>query len=152
MPDRRCNRESEIIEALAAGRPIDEELRNHVQQCAACADLAMVAGALLEDRRSLMRDAAIPASGLVWWRATMRARREAARAALRTARVVQIALLLVSLIVAVAFLGARVAAADLKAMLAAAPAGFFGLGVPLLAFAAWLILAPVALYLVVSEE
>ncbi len=154
MSDRRCDREGDIIEALAAGRSIDAdgELRKHVQQCAACADLALVAGDLLEDRRSLMRDAAIPGAGLVWWRAMMRARQDEARAAMRRARLVQVGLVLVSLIVAVTLIGGRIAAHDFQAVLAAAPSGFSGLGVPLLAFAAWLILAPVAVYFVVSEE
>jgi hypothetical protein len=155
VSNRRCVREGQILEELAAGRSVagfNEELRQHAERCAACADLAAVAGALLDDRRSLMRDAVIPGSGLVWWRATMRARQDEARAAMRTARAVQIALMLAALVVAVAIVGGRMAAGDLEALLASARSGFLTLGVPLLAFAAWLILAPVVVYFVVSEE
>lgn len=155
MSKRRCDREDEVLEALAEGRSVEgfnEELRKHAAECAGCSDLVGVASALLDDRRSLVRSAAIPGSGLVWWRATMRARQEEARAAMRTARVVQIALLLTAVVIAVAIVGGRAVAGDLEALLASAPSGFFTLGVPLLALIAWLILAPVVVYFVVSEE
>jgi hypothetical protein len=155
VADRRCDREAEILDALESGRSpasFGDELRTHAAGCAACQDLIDVAGAVLDDRRALMREAVLPGSGVMWWRTTMRARQEAARAAMRTARLVQVTLVVVAVLVAFALLGPRVAPGDLKALFTASAFSLLGFGVPLLAFVAWLILAPVAVYFVLSEE
>lgn len=148
----RCEREADILDALAGGRgeaALSDDLRAHIAECAACADVASVADALLADRESVMRSAEIPTAGRVWFAATLRARREAERAAMRTARAVQVALLLAAAIVAVAVVGAHAIETQLHAVLASAPAG---VAVPLAAVALWLVLAPVAVYFVVTEE
>ncbi|MEO6213311.1 MAG: hypothetical protein ABIP65_06755 [Vicinamibacterales bacterium] len=49
-------------------------------------DLAV---ALLEDRRALMQEATVPSSAIVWWRAQMRSRREAAEQATQPITVIQ---------------------------------------------------------------
>ena len=71
------------MEAVAFGRwPADcAELVPHGASCEACADLVEVARALLDDRESLCREAQMPAAGMVWGRATIRARADAARTA-----------------------------------------------------------------------
>jgi hypothetical protein len=81
-----CSREQDVLDALMAGRWPDRceiELRNHITTCAVCADVVEVAAALLEERDLAWRDARVPTSGVVWWRAQVRARQEAARQAAR---------------------------------------------------------------------
>ena len=51
--------------------------------CPVCADVALVARVLRDERHEAWRDAHVPAAGHVWWRATIRARAESARAAAR---------------------------------------------------------------------
>lgn len=81
-PMTECPREQDVVDAVAFGRwNGDDQLRAHVGTCAICADLVEVARALHDDRESACRDARVPSSGLVWWRATVRARAEAARTA-----------------------------------------------------------------------
>jgi lysylphosphatidylglycerol synthetase-like protein (DUF2156 family) len=83
-----CPREDDVLVAVGTGRwpdRTDAELRAHVVQCAVCADLVTVTHAFktnlddadAQDRRVL------PDGSLVWWRAQLRAREEAARVATR---------------------------------------------------------------------
>ncbi len=142
-----CNREGEILKSLRSGR-FDPEQRAHAAGCAACTDLIDVAAAVLDDRRALMRDAQLPGSGLVWWRATMRARQEAARTAMRTARFVQAVLVMVAVAGGLVLIDPKNAAMDVTAILTS----MSRFAVPIFAFVALLILAPVAVYFVVTEE
>jgi len=139
--NRNCNRENDVLRAVASAY-IDDDLRNHVASCASCADLLAVASAVADDRRTLMREATIPSSGLVWWRANMRARQQARRVFVRTATLVQVALIAVAIIVAVVVLGATPPRIDYRPLLT----------IPIFAFVAWLILAPVAVYFTVTED
>jgi hypothetical protein len=87
-----CVREADVFEAIAFGRWPEHcapDLVAHVSSCEICADLVEVARALRDDRDSLCRDAPLPAAGMVWWRATIRARAEAARTATQPISVVQ---------------------------------------------------------------
>jgi hypothetical protein len=80
------------MDAVASGRwpaQCDPELVTHVAACAICADLVEVARALRDDREAACREALLPAAGLVWWRATIRARADAARSATQPMTVVQ---------------------------------------------------------------
>jgi hypothetical protein len=86
-----CEREADVLEAVAFGRWPDHaaELVRHAASCAVCADLAEVACALHDEREAACREAPVPAAGLVWWRATIRARADAARTATRPIGVAQ---------------------------------------------------------------
>jgi hypothetical protein len=86
-----CPRESEVLEAIGFGRWPDQcaELVAHTATCEACADLVDVALALHADRDGLCRAAQPPAAGMVWWRATIRARAEAARTVTQPISVLQ---------------------------------------------------------------
>jgi len=86
-----CAREADALEAVAFGRWPDHaaELRAHVAACAVCAELVDVAQALHDDRDSACREAMVPTAGIVWWRATIRARADAARTASRPITVAQ---------------------------------------------------------------
>jgi hypothetical protein len=83
-----CLREHEVLDAIVLQRWPDD-LRTHVDGCLVCAELAMVAAALSEEGYAARSEAHPPTSGQVWWRATMRTRAEAARAAARPITVLQ---------------------------------------------------------------
>jgi len=87
-----CPREHELWTAIATGRwpdAVDADLCAHVERCASCRDVAVVAVALARDAQDLRHASTPPSSAIVWWRAQMRARQEAARAADRPITVVQ---------------------------------------------------------------
>jgi hypothetical protein len=86
-----CPFESAILEALAAGRwpeAESQELRDHADTCEVCRDVALVANVFRQDYGRLSADGEVPSAARVWWRAQMRARAEAARAAERPIAVV----------------------------------------------------------------
>jgi hypothetical protein len=92
MSTRECPREQEIFEMVACGRwreACPEELRSHVAQCAGCADVLEVSLAFHEEREAACVNTNVPPSGLVWWRAELRARHEAVRTVSRPVTLVQ---------------------------------------------------------------
>jgi hypothetical protein len=92
MRNLECAREQELLEALQSSRwpqGTDVSLQEHVAACAACTQLLSVVGALLEDHQSLVQEASVPSSAIVWWRAQMRSRREAAERAVQPISFVQ---------------------------------------------------------------
>ena len=81
-----CPHEVEVFEAIAFGRwPVHTSaaLRAHAAACPVCRDVADVTPALYADRQALLRSAHPPTAGVVWWRATIRARAEATRTAMQ---------------------------------------------------------------------
>jgi hypothetical protein len=139
----------------------------HVSTCAICADLVLVGHALHGDRVSLCREAQPPAAGMVWWRATIRARADAARTATQPISVLQGVAGACIVGVATAVVGVAwqsihwvdrlgdiaVRLADRRADIAAASALAAGHGLPiLLAIAVGLVLAPLALYLTLADD
>jgi hypothetical protein len=92
MRDRGCVREGEVLDALQAGRwpqATDTSLRDHVTGCASCTELLAVAAPLLDEHHALVQAAQTPSSAIVWWRAQMRSRREAAEKAAQPISFVQ---------------------------------------------------------------
>ena len=84
MSTIECTREHEVVAAVMSGRwpeGCDTELRAHADACPICRDVVAIAPALRQDLRSA--DVQVPAAGQVWWRAAIRARAEASRAAAR---------------------------------------------------------------------
>ena len=101
-----CDREPDVLEAVMSGclapwkhcrhrrpcdpgDPGDDDLRSHASRCPVCADLAAVAVVLRAERDDAWREARVPTSGQVWWRATMRRRAEATAAAARPITMLQ---------------------------------------------------------------
>lgn len=172
-----CCREQDVLDALTSGRwpdRADEDLRIHVATCAICADVVDVAGALLpliEVRNDEPGDARIPSSAVMWWRAQMRARQEAAREAARPITVAQVVASVSAIALTVTALvalspwfggllrgwmsGVRDAAASNLASLQA-PSGLLAQGgllpAVIIGIVVWLVLAPVAIYLVVADD
>ena len=138
----RCPREAEILRAIEARHwpdRCDDELRAHAASCAACTDLVAVAAALVDDRDEAMFAAHVPPSGAVWWRAQMRARHDAARAARRIISVVQTAAVVAALIAVFLIVGPSLRLIEWTLPLA-------------VALAAPLLLAPVAVYFALTER
>jgi len=84
-----CIREQEVLDAITAGRWPDrlgEDLSSHVEGCAICADLGLVAQSLSADYQESLKDVRVPSAGLVWWKAELRARQDAVRTVNRPIR------------------------------------------------------------------
>jgi hypothetical protein len=164
-----CDREEDVLDAMAARRWPEraaEELRAHVTACPVCADLAEVAKAVLDDRQQLWSEGRVPPAGVIWWRAQLRAREDAARAAGRPVAFIQGVAASVSLWLIVALFRAlpngyvsewraslssslptlTVTMADIGQIAAAVPVVVF------VVIAAWLVLAPVAIYFAAADE
>ena len=80
-----CPLETAVAGAVVGGRWLDDsasELRTHAQSCAFCADIEQVA-MIFRSEQDAARQVRVPAAGQVWWRATVRARMEAAQVAAR---------------------------------------------------------------------
>ena len=164
-----CARETEIVEAVGFGRWPGQcpELVAHAASCQVCADLVEVARALHGDREALCREAQPPAAGMVWWRATIRARAERARTATQPISVLQG-------IAGACIVGAAAGLATVawqsmrwvdrigelavqlesrRADIASASTFAAAHGLPiLLAVAAGLVLAPLALYITLADD
>lgn len=164
-----CAREAEVLEAVAFGRWPEQcgDLAAHAASCAICADVLEVARALHDDREWLSRGAQPPSAGMVWWRATIRARAEAARTATQPISVLQgiagacsvgAAAGLVTLAWQSMHWAERIG--ELVVQLESRHAGIAsastiaaGHGLPiLLAVAAGLVLAPLALYITLADD
>lgn len=160
-----CTREAELLDAIGDGTwpaAASRELHDHVAGCAACAELALVAGAIDAERREGERHASPPPSGAVWWRMQMRMEREAREAAARTARRAH-SLVVGATVGAIATLLAltRLAASAWEWLAGAFPSlpalSAIHLPVPsltmlALAGAATLMITPVALWLAFADE
>jgi predicted anti-sigma-YlaC factor YlaD len=86
MTPTPCARERELVVAVIAGRwpeACGANLRAHVDECAACQAVATLAAALRGDCVRAARDVDVPPPGLVWQRAIVSARAEAAQRASR---------------------------------------------------------------------
>jgi hypothetical protein len=87
-----CVHEQDVLDAAATGRwpnRVDADLRAHVASCAICADLAEIAPLFAADRDAAWQEADVPSASAMWWRAQMRARREAAEKVARPMVLVQ---------------------------------------------------------------
>jgi hypothetical protein len=164
MTPPECPREADVIDAIAAHRwpdRVDRELRAHVADCEVCADVAEVAAAMTAGYDAALSEVTLPPAHLVWLRAQARARTAAAREAARPIAVMQ-ALGLASaagvMSLAIGFVAYWVWARSewLLAMPTMDPIGFDSMGFAirgtLLAIGLWLVLAPVAVYLVASDD
>jgi hypothetical protein len=86
-----CSREPEVIAAVAAGRwaVAADELRDHAAGCQACKDARDMAETMRALEHETLDDVRLPSAGQVWWRAQLRARREAQQAAARPVLIAQ---------------------------------------------------------------
>ena len=146
-----CEREAEVWRAVEARHwpeRVDDELRAHAASCASCADLAEVASVLVDDHDVTVRAAHVPSSGVVWWRAQMRVRQDAARTVRRTISALQAAAVLVAVIGAAFVVSANGGFAWIASTFSQV---HFSLPV-VVALAAPLVLAPFAAYFVFGKD
>ena len=81
-----CPQETAVVNAVLSGswpHACDEELVAHAMACDTCREVASVSILLREDSEYSRIEAHIPAAGQVWWRAAVRARLESTQAATR---------------------------------------------------------------------
>lgn len=83
-----CPREAEVAAAARRGwlSAQDAAVRHHVSQCAVCAEVARVSGALVADQRAVrtfLGDNPLPSAGQVWRRAALRAQADAVQSVSR---------------------------------------------------------------------
>lgn len=163
-----CSREQDVIDALSSDRwpeRVPEDLREHVASCQICDDMIAVMGPILADRDGFSNDARIPSSAVMWWRAQMRVRQEAAREVARPITVAQIVGAVCAMAVAATLAAsfspvlrewiagiagnftADTARLDLQAALLS-----HGWVMPVLMACVWLILTPLAIYFAVAED
>lgn len=141
-----CPREKELLDALGAGF-IGEELESHIATCAACGELRLVAGALLDERAQAVTEAAPPGSGTMLWRLQVRRRQEAQAAARRSLLIGQAVTLAAAVALVYALLGGTLAgeAVNVIASIRFSP-------LLLLAVAVWLLAAPIAGWMLIRQK
>ncbi len=158
-----CPREADVLDALASARwpeRIDRELTDHVAACGVCRDVIAVATAIHADHDAAWREADVPSSGQMWWRAEMRARQDAIREASRPLAIAQGIAVLFALAVAGAavwfawpsvrgLFAASASAGDTQTWGGFASPMFIPLAI---AMGALLVVAPVAIYMVLSDK
>ena len=154
-----CPREADVLDALASARwpnRVDRDLRDHVASCAICADVLTVAAAMQDDHDAAWKEASVPSSGQMWWRAELRARQEAIRDASRPVTIAQgVAVVLALVVAGGAGWFAWPAAREIVSSLPAPNLAALSIALPLpliVALGALLIAAPLALFVVLSDE
>ena len=165
MTPLECRREVDVIDAITSRRwpdRADAELRDHVATCAVCADVAEVAAALADDHDTALRESVrLPSADVVWFRAQARARAEASRQAARPIAIMQALGLagatgVISVLIGLVAYWVWQRADWLTTAAVYPPIGVEVMGLAvrgvLLAVGLWLILAPVAVYLVASDD
>lgn len=141
-----CAREQELLDALGRGY-VGAELASHVESCAACSELHLIAGALLNEKNEAVEEARVPSAGSMLWRLQTRRRHEAHATARRTLLIGQAATLAIALGLVVFFFGAHIRAAALEFVAAVK------LSTPLLlTLATWALIAPIAGWVAIRQK
>jgi hypothetical protein len=80
-----CPYEHEVVAAVLSRRwaTAPDDLKQHAADCEMCRDVVTVVGVLSADQERARDEARVPAAGQIWWRAAVRARLEAAQTAVR---------------------------------------------------------------------
>ena len=168
MRQIECEFEADVLSAVLQSRwpeRAEDGLREHVKTCAICSDVAAVAGAI-ECAREETVPHPLPESGLVWWKAQMRARREALETVGRPITAIQVAAFACALVlmgacigatsnwfqVALKWVWAEITGFDLNAFIPYAAALISGHVLLALCMAAMIFGVPVAVYLAIGKD
>ena len=166
---RECVRSADVLAAMtAAPVPVlsNEELRQHADACESCREMVTVVGALRAERDRLRRSTTVPSAGLVWWRAQLRQRQQAALRATAPVTAVHAAAIVAAVVLAVVratSVAPFVGMPSLSGWIPQVPSWVeapptlttdfpmlrYGL---MLGATAWLILGPVALYFALRRD
>ena len=173
MRKLECEFEADVLSAVMQSRwleRVDPELREHAKTCEICSDLAMVSGAIECAREESAAYARIPDtlpdSGRVWWKAQMRARREAVETAGRPITAIQVAAFACAMVLMGACIGAtsswfqsglkwaqsQAAGFDMATFLPYAAGLIQSHGLLAAAMIAMILVVPVAVYLAVGRD
>jgi hypothetical protein len=135
-----------LLEALERAF-IAPDLEEHLKSCESCAEIRLVAGALLDDRAQAMAEAAVPSAGTMWWRMLVRHRLDAEAAARRPLMIGQAVTLSVAIGLIGLFFGSDLLI-ELRKVAAA-----IRLSTPLLlALGTWLLVAPIAGWVAIRQK
>jgi hypothetical protein len=163
-----CEFEADVLSAVLQSRwpeRAEDGLREHVKTCVICSDVAAVAGAI-ECAREETVPHALPESGLVWWKAQMRARREALETVARPITAIQLAAFACAMVLMGACIGAtsswfqsglqwiwaEIVGFDLKTFIPYATALIAGHVLLVLCMVAMVFVVPVAVYLAIGKD
>lgn len=105
-----CAREREVTELLDRGywpEACPSELREHVNLCRMCSDLVLVSQAFQTAHKETAQLPHLESAGALWWRAQLRRRNAAIAKVGRPILGAQIFALVISVVVAAAFLAMR---------------------------------------------
>lgn len=169
MKPVECPYEAEVLSAVLQERwpeHVDASLRTHAASCAICSEVAAIAGALGGSLGELRSSAPVPDASQIWWRAQVRARREAVQAAGRPISAVQAIACACAMGVMGACFGATstwfqaalkrisssAATFDLAALRSSMTAMLDTRGVLVLSLAAVLLLVPTAVCVVLARD
>ncbi len=156
MNNTECTREQEAIQVVQSGRWPDrcpEDLRSHIAQCAVCPDVVEITLAFRDDLEVALPDLQVPPPGLVWWRAELRARQEAMRKVSRPMTLVQAFGGACAVGVAVALISrAWPSLKEAMARIDLTAFSYLQWTMMIAVAIALLIVAPLAMYLVLSDE
>lgn len=85
MNSLECGHEDRIVRAVLSGAWPDEDpvLSAHAEHCEICREVVEVAVVLRADHQLARHEVQVPVAGQVWWRCAVRARLESAQAATR---------------------------------------------------------------------
>jgi predicted anti-sigma-YlaC factor YlaD len=146
MNIERCPHEGELLDAFGRGF-IGPELAAHVEECHSCREIHLVAGALLDERVQAITEAPVPSAATMRWRMQVRLRQEAETTARRSLLVGQALTLAVAMALIAWLFGADVRVGVREAI------AWIRLSTPvLIALATWLLLAPIAGYVAITQK
>jgi hypothetical protein len=166
----RCVHEQDVVDAVLSRRwdVANETLTQHAAGCEICSDVVAVSRLLAADLDRARYDVRVPAAGQIWWRSAVRARLEGAHAAARPLNwlhgiatacalgltVAGVGMLWPSLREMVSWLAARTLVVDASvADVATLVIAALQRSLPLaFVVAACVVLAPVALYFVLTDD
>jgi hypothetical protein len=172
MRQVECEFEAEVLVAVLQSRwpeRVDTALREHTAACAICQDVAAVAGAFESASEApgfAIVSGALPDSGRVWWKAQLRARREALEMAARPINAIQVVAFACAMALMGACLGATsawfqaavkglwmdVTGANLKSFVPYAAGLILGHWILAACMATLVFVMPVAVYLAIRKD
>jgi hypothetical protein len=160
MTPADCRFETAVLEEIEADRwpsSSPAELRAHVETCPVCADVALVAAEMRAADGAPTAPLILPSAGQVWWRAELRARQEKAQLVQRPMLAVQVVAAVVALLgfaTALRWLAPNAWGWLVQtAGMARTTDGVGSWGLLLiLSIGFWLVLAPLAVYMVVRAD
>ena len=159
MNETDCLHEEDVADAVMSGRwpaGCEAALAAHAASCDICGDVIAVAGAIREAGIQACDAARIPPAGLMWWRAQLRARHDVAESVGRPITCIHavagaVAAGLFFTLGGLLWPWLRASIEWIDVVSRTAEIGRFWVPIAL-AVGAWLVLAPVVMLIVLSDD